>query len=313
MLLVLKASGEEALALQFEEFVQVIQKEQPVTVSTVLALKRYLHHICGQPRFRQRLLLPDGITLSEDDVLEGPMDIQLILLPFDASTEEQIQRLQQAARENNIATTEQLLHRPQDPELVLKFDEADLDLDEVWLPPLHAACDCGSVDAARLLLEASADKDKALDNGTTPLFMASKSCHLPVVQLLLEASADKNKPEIEAVTPVFVASQMGHSEVVQLLLQSNADKDRAACDGATPLFVASEEGHLPVVQLLLEAGANKDRANMNGETPSLAASKAGHVEVVQLLASADKDKALDNGTTPLFLASQAGRSEVVRY
>ena len=53
---------------------------------------------------------------------------------------------------------EQLLQRPQDPDLELEGQAA-----------LHAACDYGCVDAARLLLEANADKDKAGTEGATPL------------------------------------------------------------------------------------------------------------------------------------------------
>ena len=88
--------------------------EQPVRIRTV---KRHLQHLCGQPRFRQRLLLPDGEMLSDDVVLLGPLDVQLILLPFEASSEAQVAQLQQAARKNHTATMEELLQRPQDPDL----------------------------------------------------------------------------------------------------------------------------------------------------------------------------------------------------
>ena len=57
MLRVLKASGEEAFAVEFEEFVRMVREQQPVTV---LALKRHLQRLGVQPRFKQHLLLPDG-------------------------------------------------------------------------------------------------------------------------------------------------------------------------------------------------------------------------------------------------------------
>ena len=48
--------------------------EQPVRT---LDVKRRLHGVCGQPRFKQRLLL-DGEMLSEDALLEEPADLQLV-------------------------------------------------------------------------------------------------------------------------------------------------------------------------------------------------------------------------------------------
>ena len=115
MLRVFKASGEEALSIPYEEFVQMlVLGEQPVTA---LAVKRHLQSLCGLPRFRQRLLLPDGQILSDNADLRGPMDMQLILQPCIASSEEQIEQLQEAACANDVLTMEQLLQRPQDPDL----------------------------------------------------------------------------------------------------------------------------------------------------------------------------------------------------
>ena len=77
MLKVFKASGEEALSMQFEDLLEMLGvEEQPVRIK---AVKRYLQRVCGQPRFKQSLLLPDGQVLSDDDVLEGPVALQLIL------------------------------------------------------------------------------------------------------------------------------------------------------------------------------------------------------------------------------------------
>ena len=79
MLRVFRASGEEVLAIQFEELVgRMGIGEQPVRA---LDLKRYLHRLCELPRFRQRLLpFPDGQIISDDVTLKEPADVQLVLL-----------------------------------------------------------------------------------------------------------------------------------------------------------------------------------------------------------------------------------------
>ena len=273
MLRVFKASGEEVFAIGFEEFVAMApESEQP---STARALQCHVQRVSGHSRFKQRLLLLDGRMLSDDFVFRGPTDVQLILQQFESSSEEQILCLQDATFDNDIQAMERLLQRPQDPDLEVAG----------FAPALHYACSEGITDAARLLLEANADKERAFGaNGATPLYLASQTGHVEVVRLLLEVYADKDKAAVNGTTPLSIASRKGHVEVVRLLLEANADKDKAAKDGFNPLFMASLEGRVEVVRLLLEANANKDEPAGNGMTPLFIASRKGRVEIVRLLA-----------------------------
>ena len=298
-----KASGEEVFAIGFDEFVAMAAvSERP---DRARALKCHVQRVSGQSRFKQRLLLLDGRMLSEEFVFREPTDVQLILQQFEASSGEQIRQLRKAAEGNNIQAMEQLLQRPQDP-----------DLEAGGLPPaLHCACRRGHVEAARLLLEANADKDKACgDPGSTPMHFSCERGHVEVVQLLLEANADKDKGNKYGATLLIVASQRGDLEVVRLLLEGNVDKDKAMNGGATPLFLACLMGRLAVARLLLEANADKDKATNDGATPLCMASQKGYLEVARLLleANADKDKATENGATPLIMASHEGHLEVAR-
>ena len=209
MLRVFKASGEEVLAIQFTEFVErYCVDEQPVLA---LGLKRHLQSLCGLPRFRQRLLLPDGQILSDDATLKGPVDVQLILLPFSESSGEQVQELCDAAQKNDVTSLEKLLQRPLDPNLETLFRRV----------PLFIAASCGSSGAVRLLLEACADKDWANTRGITPIFMASSFGHVEVVRLLLEARADKSRADNFGATPMSVAARYGHAAVEVLLEAGN--------------------------------------------------------------------------------------------
>ena len=169
--------------------------EQPVQA---LDLKCHLQHLCGHPRFRQRLLLSDGQILQDDEVLHGPLDIQLILLPFIPSSKEQIQELRAAAGQGDLRTLKRLLQRPQDPDLALATFACG---------PLYVASLRGNVPVVRLLLEAKADKDKTQINGRSALYVASSRGNVEVVRLLLEAKADKEKASRTGTTPMQVASK----------------------------------------------------------------------------------------------------------
>jgi ankyrin repeat protein len=112
------------------------------------------------------------------------------------------------------------------------------------------------VSSPRLLIQAGADKDKAITNGATPLYIASEKVHLDIVRLLIEAGADKdNTRDTDGVSPMFMASQNGHLEVVRLLVEAGADKDKADEDGQTPLYIARWLRHDGIVEMLPRAGA----------------------------------------------------------
>ena len=63
---------------------------------------------------------------------------------------------------------------------------------------------------------------------------------------------DKDKATNEGVSPLFIAAQIGHLVVIQCLLEHGVDKDKASNTGASPLFMAALRGHLLVVQCLVE-------------------------------------------------------------
>ena len=204
---------EEVLSIEFEKLLDMVRSNQQQV--TVLAVKRHLQQVCGQTRFKQRLLLADGGILSDKTVLDGPMDAHLILLPFEASSHEHVGRLWRHARQNSISEMEQLLQRPQDPDLEIVHSQT----------PLHVASQLGRAEAVRLLLEAKADKDRE-NFSITPLYMASQAGYLDIVRLLLESHADKDKTSSDGAhrAPTHAAAEPGHFEIVRLLLEAKADK-----------------------------------------------------------------------------------------
>ena len=134
-------------------------------------LKRHLQSLCGHSRFRQRLVLPDGQILLDDAALDGPTDVQLVLVPGRVPSDEQVHELIYAVREGDISRVEQILQRPQNP-----------NLGTVWQTPLMCACACGSVEIVCLLLEGNAEVNRsALLFNETPLHVACETGHVEVV------------------------------------------------------------------------------------------------------------------------------------
>ena len=92
-----------------------------------------------------------------------------------------------------------------------------------------------------------------VNNGETPLTVASKYGHADVVKLLLAHSAinvDLGTNE----TPLQQASMRGWVSVVQQLLDKGADTSVQDCNGWTALKTADRFDQRRVVGVLLDAG-----------------------------------------------------------
>ncbi|CAL4120740.1 unnamed protein product, partial [Meganyctiphanes norvegica] len=64
---------------------------------------------------------------------------------------------------------------------------------------------------------------KDVEEGFTPLLIASQQNHLPVLQELIRAGAQVNAANNEGHTSVFMACQNNHLSVVQALIAAHAD------------------------------------------------------------------------------------------
>ena len=301
----------------------------------IRTLKRQLHKLSGIPRFRQRLL-NDGAVLEDAAQLDGPADLQLLLLPFCSTTYEQVIELHEAVANGKVSVLEQILQRPQNPDLQLE-DGSDWDRDEEGIhfniyrhAPLTVASGAGATELVQLLLEAGADKDGLfeMDDRTafTPL-CAACACSLEIVSILLKSGAQPNGiSKTGATKPLCVAARAGNLSIVRTLLEANADKEATDGSGETALCKASRHGHLNVARFLLEVGADIEavfgvgRGYYRGSPSSLlwrplwAAACCGNVDIVRVLLSAraDTEAKTRYGETPLLAASRQSRIEIVR-
>ena len=107
----------------------------------------------------------------------------------------------------------------------------------------------GHVDVVRALIEGAADIDKAMNGGTTPLYVASQNGHVEVVRALMEGGADMDKGMDDGCTPLYIASQNGHEDAVRVLLEQGADIHKAF-KSKTPLDIARQKQHSVIIHLL---------------------------------------------------------------
>ena len=312
-------------------------------VDDVLTLKRHVQATHGISRFRQRMAL-EGRDLHDGEKLAGS-DVQLVLLSHAGTSMEQVQQLLGAARLGDFMDVEEILGRPQDPnltvdvrlpptalglatqgahvEVVRMLLEANADTNRAGTfrsscqTPVGLAARTGQVEILRILLEARARVDRLCTTrgrSETPLCMAACRGHVATVRLLRDARADVNKTGPHSGTPLLAASRNGHKAVVHLLLDVRADTERICHDSSvTALVAASDRGRVEIVRMLLGAGARVDRPGALG-TPLAAAARKGHQGVVRQLLRAGADPDLQYGPmgeTALDVAIRWKKQDVV--
>eukprot|EP00439_Symbiodinium_sp_Y106_P036153 s221_g4.t1 len=285
-----KASGERAASIPMEDLVDV------------RSLKQNLGRRCGLPRFRQRLLR-NGRVLPEEECLESPGDVQLVLLPFCSVHDEEIRQFIGLSAAGRAAEVEAKLQLPLDPN-----NRAN------GLSALLSASDGGHLHVVQLLLEARADADVAGNQGMTPLISASAQGHVDVVRVLLEAGARKDAANIQGKTALLTAALNRQLETVTLLLEFGANKNCADVEGITPLIAAARSGHLGIARRLTDARADMRMADRIGWNAFVWAASAGHKEMVTFLAEAgvDADMVGRHGDAAFWWACSAGKQDVAQ-
>jgi ankyrin len=190
--------------------------------------------------------------------------------------------------------------------------------------PLHRAVQECDETAVRHLLTRwrvnSLDGIRFTSN-ISPLQVAAKAGHLPIVAMLLEMGARINHKDSEGKTALIYASEQGHSAVVSHLLSTGADINAADKEGLTPLHCATRYCQREVVEILLKADANVNALNTEGRTALADISFLGDVvawdgdlSITLLLLQAGTDLTMGGGRymTPLHLAARFGTTEEVR-
>ena len=117
--------------------------------------------------------------------------------------------------------------------------------------PLNLACQYGSIEIARLLLERNA---KLLPDaeGLFPQHLVARSGQTPDTLLMLEQyGADLNQHDkLYQWTPLFHAASEGRVQCLQTLLQRGVDVRTLDEKGYSAMYYATWEGHLECMKLL---------------------------------------------------------------
>lgn len=137
----------------------------------------------------------------------------------------------------------------------------------------------------RRLLDAGAQVDARNQRGQTPLWQAARQRwhgNSEVAHILVGADADIAAAANQGNTPLLMAARAGHTPVVGYLLTQGADIGHRNASGETALYRAVTGGHVDTARVLLARGADPN-AIVNGRVPLQLALQRGDMQMANLL------------------------------
>ncbi|KAK1793626.1 hypothetical protein P4O66_012002, partial [Electrophorus voltai] len=154
-----------------------------------------------------------------------------------------------------------------------------------------------------------------VQNGLSPLHMATQGDHLNCVQLLLHHDVPVDDVTNDYLTALHVAAHCGHYKVAKVIVDKKANPNAKALNGFTPLHIACKKNRVKLMELLLKHGASLQAVTESGLTPIHVAAFMGHENIVKQLThhGASPNTANVRGETALHMAARAGQVDVVRY
>uniref|UniRef100_A0A8C5D3B7 Neurogenic locus notch homolog protein 1 n=1 Tax=Gadus morhua TaxID=8049 RepID=A0A8C5D3B7_GADMO len=156
--------------------------------------------------------------------------------------------------------------------------------DNMGRTALHAAVAADAQGVFQILIRNRAtDLDSRMHDGTTPLILAARLAVEGMVEELINCHADVNAIDDFGKSALHWAAAVNNVEAAIVLLKNGGNKDMQNNKEETPLFLAAREGSYESAKILLEHFANRDITDHMDRLPRDIAGERMHHDIVRLL------------------------------
>uniref|UniRef100_A0A8C5HLG4 Neurogenic locus notch homolog protein 1 n=1 Tax=Gouania willdenowi TaxID=441366 RepID=A0A8C5HLG4_GOUWI len=156
--------------------------------------------------------------------------------------------------------------------------------DNMGRTPLHAAVAADAQGVFQILIRNRAtDLDARMHDGTTPLILAARLAVEGMVEELINCHADANATDDSGKSALHWAAAVNNVEAALVLLKNGANKDMQDNKEETPLFLAAREGSFETAKVLLEHFSNREITDHLDQLPRDIAQERMHHDIVRLL------------------------------
>jgi ankyrin repeat protein len=154
------------------------------------------------------------------------------------------------------------------------------------------------------------------DDGSTPLYFASRLGHVASMKWLVGQGADIHARNKNGSTALHQAAYSGQVASMEWLVGQGADVVHAKdANGSTPLHFAVQQDAVAMMEWLVRQGADIHAMNKHGSTPLHHAAYVGQVTAVEWLVGqgANIHAESKDGSTPLYVAAQEGEVATMEW
>ncbi|XP_032993593.1 neurogenic locus notch homolog protein 1 isoform X2 [Lacerta agilis] len=156
--------------------------------------------------------------------------------------------------------------------------------DHMGKTPLHAAVSADAQGVFQILIRNRAtDLDARMHDGTTPLILAARLAVEGMLEDLISCHADVNAVDDLGKSALHWAAAVNNIDAAVVLLKNGANKDMQNNKEETPLFLAAREGSYETAKVLLDNFANRDITDHMDRLPRDIAQERMHHDIVRLL------------------------------
>jgi len=120
--------------------------------------------------------------------------------------------------------------------------------------------------------------DNKLENGYTPLMIATLHERLDIINFLINSGCNVNETNDKGETALYLATKNNSKVMVELFLKQNAD---LYSEVSPPIFAAVENANYDIVKLYLEHGYNINLKNKHGHTPFMSLLKSKNTDYIE--------------------------------
>lgn len=156
-----------------------------------------------------------------------------------------------------------------------------------------------------------------MQDGQTPLHIATIKNHIGIVNFLLENNANTEAQDINGSTPLHEACRYGRLEIAKTLLEHNANVNSQDSLCKTPLLIIiPKENRFETYKLLIEYNADINHKDMFGDTVLHTAAMTNlDCNTLELLCAANADVNIRNkkGNTALATAIEHKLNDQIKF
>lgn len=204
---------------------------------------------------------------------------------------------------------------PDAPQVVKDFIEKEADVTardlNGWTALMHA-CRNGKTEAAKTLMNSSADPGAVTGDLKTTLILATTEGKADLVRLLINIKRVRDKiceKDNGGATALHYAVKDGSLDITRILIENNAKVNSRDQEGRQPLMIACEHGKLDCAKLLLKKGAEVDARDKGLRTSLMYACLNSYEQVAIWLCkkgNADPFIKDSSGETAITIADDMG-------